>query len=101
MSALKPFLLRKMTARRAMAAFAALALLCFAAGGTFLHEHKAGRSDTPCHVCQSLHLPALAAISGLVLDAPQVDLKQLAEVAVASSNDSLAFPHAGRAPPFV
>lgn len=89
----------KLTARRALAAFAAIALVYFAAGGTFLHEHKAGRGDTPCHVCQSLHLPTLAAGTGLTLDSPELSGSYVSKVAVASPKDSIAFSHTGRAPP--
>jgi hypothetical protein len=47
--------------RRAVCAvLACAALLFFAAGGSLLHEHSHG-PDTTCHVCQALHMPALAA----------------------------------------
>jgi len=46
-------------ARRALALLACAALLYFAAGGALLHQHAAG-PDNACHVCQSLHIPALA-----------------------------------------
>jgi hypothetical protein len=46
--------------RAAFAMLACAALLFFAAGGSLLHEHGHG-PDTACHVCQALHMPALAA----------------------------------------
>jgi hypothetical protein len=45
---------------RALALLACVALLYFACGGVLLHEHTNG-PETPCHVCQALHMPALAA----------------------------------------
>lgn len=48
-------------ARRAVfAALACAALLFFAAGGSLLHEHSHS-PDATCHLCQALHMPALAA----------------------------------------
>jgi hypothetical protein len=44
---------------KAVALFACAALLYFACGGAFLHEHSSG-PETPCHICQALHMPALA-----------------------------------------
>ena len=46
--------------RAAFAVLACAALLFFAAGGALLHEHSHG-PDATCHVCQALHMPALAA----------------------------------------
>jgi len=46
-------------AAHAGAILACVALLYFAAGGSFLHEHTNG-PDTACHVCQALHHAALA-----------------------------------------
>ncbi len=61
----------KMNARRALALLAGVALLYFAAGGAYLHDHKDGRGDTPCHVCQALHLPALVAASVPTVSVPE------------------------------
>jgi hypothetical protein len=44
--------------RRAVAVIGCAALLYFAAGGTFLHQHSGG-PETACPVCQALHMPAL------------------------------------------
>jgi len=46
--------------RAAFAMLACAALLFFAACGSLLHEHSHG-PDTTCHLCQALHMPALAA----------------------------------------
>jgi len=46
--------------RRAVALLACAALLYFAVGATLPHEHAQG-PDSACHVCQALHMPALAA----------------------------------------
>ena len=46
--------------RAVFAMLACAALLFFAAGGSLLHEHSHG-PDATCHLCQALHLPALAA----------------------------------------
>jgi hypothetical protein len=54
------FIPSRMTARRALALLACAALLYFASGGTLLHRHAPG-PDNVCHVCQALHMPALAA----------------------------------------
>lgn len=45
---------------RTLALVACLAMLYLAAGGAALHQHTNG-PDTPCHICQSVHIPALAA----------------------------------------
>ena len=58
--------------RAFFAIVACIALLYFAAGGAFVHHHTGG-AGTACHVCQSLHIPALAATSlHVILEAPQV-----------------------------
>src|SRR5579863_8658901 len=57
--------------RRALAMLACLALLYLVAGST-LHHH-ASDSDTACHICQALHMPALAAAAqSLISGAEQV-----------------------------
>src|SRR5947208_4038878 len=84
--------------RRALAILGCVALLYFAAGGAFAHEHNGG-PETACHICQSLHVPGLAVASlGLI---PQV--RQVAwYVAVSESDsplDSASLHRASRAPP--
>jgi len=88
---------------RALQRFAAL-LLClavfyFAAGGSFLHRHTGGQ-ETVCHVCQSLHAPALATASGLLVASPEVAGRHEARPAQASALNEVSLQHAGRAPPF-
>src|SRR6266481_2040029 len=51
---------RLISGKRALAILGCVALLYFAAGGVFAHQHTGG-PETACHVCQSLHVPALAA----------------------------------------
>ena len=84
--------------RRALAILGCLALLYFVAGAT-LHHHNGDSSDTVCHVCQALHMPALAAASlGLVPQAQQVGW-HAAIPQHAAPLDSFALHRASRAPP--
>jgi len=82
------------------AALLCLALVYFAAGGNFLHRHTGGQ-ETVCHVCQSLHAPALAASSVLLLAAPELAGWQEAAAPAASARNPVSLHHAGRAPPSV
>lgn len=91
--------LGKLTARRTLAFLAALALFYFAAGGSFLHEHKDGRGDTPCHVCQALHMPALAPASAAAIAIPEFVSWYLTQPVHASPCEAFSFHRAGRAPP--
>ena len=85
-------------ARRALAVVACVAMLYFAAGGVFLHEHSGG-PDTACHICQSLHLPALAAARlDLVPEARQITWQAIVPDDAAPL-DSFALHRASRAPP--
>ena len=87
-------------ARRALAVFACLAMLYFAAGGVFLHEHSSG-ADAVCHICQSLHLPALAAARlDLIPEARQMTW-HAALPEEASPLDTFSLHRASRAPPSV
>ena len=90
-------------AQQAFAVLGCLALLYFVAGAT-LHAHtdrQAGGPDTACHVCQALHMPALAtAALHLVPEAQQV-ARHAALLWHAAPSDSFALDHAGRAPPAV
>lgn len=89
----------KLTARRTVALLAGLALFYFAAGGSFLHEHKDGRGDTPCHVCQALHMPALAPAGAAAIAIPEFVCWYLTQPVYASPCEAFSFHHAGRAPP--
>jgi hypothetical protein len=89
----------KITARRAMALLACGALFFFAAGGAFIHEHKDGRGDTACHVCQALHLPALAPATAEAIVVPESVSWYLSQPIHAAPCDAFSLHHAGRAPP--
>jgi hypothetical protein len=83
--------------RRALAILGCLALLYFIAGST-LHHHT-GDSDTACHICQALHMPALAAAAlELIPEAQQVTWHASLPQHAAPS-DSFSLHRASRAPP--
>jgi len=98
MSLLKHIFVR-MTARRTLALLACAALFYFAAGGAFLHEHKDGRGDTPCHVCQALHLPALAPASAATVAIPEFSSWYQSRTVHAAPGEAFSLHRAGRAPP--
>jgi hypothetical protein len=83
--------------RRALAILGCLALLYFIAGST-LHHHT-GDSDAACHICQALHMPALAAAAlDLIPEAQQVTWHASIPQHAAPS-DSFSLHRASRAPP--
>jgi hypothetical protein len=84
--------------RRALALLAGGALLYFALGATLPHGH-AQRPDNACHLCQALHMPALAAARVDLASTPQIITwySWLPQHAVPS--DSFSLHRAGRAPP--
>jgi hypothetical protein len=84
--------------RRAMAVLACAALLYFAAGGAFLHEHTSG-PDGACHVCQALHMPALAAARLHLVAAPEIVTWYSSLPRHAAPSNSFSLHRAGRAPP--
>ena len=86
------------TAQRTLAILASAALLYFAAGGSFLHEHAKG-PDTACHVCQALHMPTLAAAPLDLVTAPELLTWYSSLPLHAAPSDSFALHRAGRAPP--
>ncbi len=86
------------TAQRALAILACAALLYFAAGGSFLHEHAKG-PDTACHVCQALHMPTLAAAPLDLVGTPEVVTWYSSLPLRAAPSDSFSLHRAGRAPP--
>ena len=87
-----------LTLKRVAALAACLVLLYFGAGGAYLHHHKAG-SETPCHVCQSLHAPGIGPSAQALLSAPTT-IGWYSDVAVyAAPGDPFSFHRAGRAPP--
>jgi hypothetical protein len=77
---------------------ACAALLFFAAGGTFLHQHTHG-PDTVCHVCQALHMPALVTAGLNPIAALEVVTWYTSLPQHASPSDSFSLHRAGRAPP--
>jgi hypothetical protein len=86
--------------RRALAVFACAALLFFAAGGALFHQHANG-SDTTCHICQALHMPALAAARLDLSSRPQIVTWYSSLPQHAAPNNSFSLHRAGRAPPIV
>jgi hypothetical protein len=84
--------------RRAGAALLCLALLYFAGGGSFLHEHKAG-PDTTCHVCHSLHAPALTVVFSGIASAPQISGWHDSRPVGIAALDEFSVLRSGRAPP--
>jgi hypothetical protein len=84
--------------RRISAALLCLALLYFAAGGSFLHQHNGG-PDTNCHVCQSLHAPALTASFSGIASAPQISGWHDSRPAFTAALDEVSLLRSGRAPP--
>ncbi len=84
--------------RRSLALVACAALLYFAFGSTLPHQHPQGPNGA-CHICQALHMQALAA--------SRVDLTGTLEVVAwyssmprhAVPSDSFSFHRASRAPP--
>jgi hypothetical protein len=86
------------TAQRALAILACAALLYFAAGGSFLHQHTKGPEAT-CHVCQTLHMPTLAAAPLDLVSTPEVVTWYSSLPLHAAPSDSFALHRAGRAPP--
>lgn len=90
--------LKGTTIRRVLAAIGCLALLYFAAGGALLHQHTNG-PDTPCHMCQVLHMPALAAASLDLVPEAQAIGRHSSLPLQAAPIDSFSLHRASRAPP--
>src|SRR5882762_4725363 len=88
------------SARRALALVACAAILYFAVGGSLLHQHTNG-ADNACHICQALHMPALAAAALDLLPAPEVVIRYTSLPTHVSPNSSFSLHRAGRAPPSV
>ena len=84
--------------RRALALLACAALLYFAAGGSIFHRHANG-PDTACHVCQVLHMPALAAARLDLTSSTQIVTWYSSLPQHAAPSDSFSLHRAGRAPP--
>jgi len=86
--------------RRIGVALICLALLYFAAGGSFLHQHKGG-PDAVCHVCQSLHAPALTVTLSGIVSAPQISGWHDSRPAFTAALNEFSLLRSGRAPPSV
>ena len=85
-------------ARRALALLACAALLYFALGATLPHGHAQG-PDNACHVCQALHMPALAAARLDLVSTPQIVTWNSSLPQHLAPSDSFSLHRAGRAPP--
>jgi hypothetical protein len=83
-------------ARGCLALLCSVALLYFAVGGTFTHQHA---SNSACHTCQALHMPALAASPlGLVAESLFV-VSYVSQLVNVAPVDSFSLHRASRAPP--
>jgi len=89
---------RGSASRRAIALLACATFLYFAAGGSLFHLHNAG-PDTACHVCQALHLPALAQASLDPVAAPEFLFWNCSQPEHAAPCESFDLHRASRAPP--
>lgn len=85
--------------RRLLALLACAALLFFATG-SFFHQHTNG-PDTACHICQALHMPALAAARVEFASTPEFVSWYLSLPQHVAPRNSFALHRAGRAPPVV
>ena len=86
--------------RRALALLACAALLYFAAGGALFHQHTNG-PDTACHICQALHMPALAAARLDLGSTPQIVTWYSSLPQHVAPSNFFSLHRAGRAPPTV
>ena len=91
-------ILGRTVGRRALALLASLALLYFAAGGSLFHQHTSG-PDTACHICQVLHMPALAAARLDLVSTSQIITRYSSLPQHAAPSDSFSLHRSGRAPP--
>ena len=83
---------------RALALIAGGVLLYFALGATLPHGHAQG-PDSACHVCQALHLPALAAARLDLVSTPPIVTRYSSLPQHAAPSNSFSLDRAGRAPP--
>src|SRR2546430_16129809 len=82
----------------AMALVACGALLSFALGPPPPHGHARGPRNA-CHVCQALHMPALAAARLDLSSTPQIVTWYSSAPQHLAPSDSFSLHRAGRAPP--
>src|ERR1700676_3790814 len=90
----------RMSTRRALTLLACFALLFFAAAVSPLHQHTKG-PDAACHVCQSLHAPALTASFSGIASAPQITGWHDSRPSLTAALDDVSLLRSGRAPPSV
>lgn len=84
--------------RRALALLACSALLYFAAGGSLFHQHTNG-AEIACHICQTLHMPALAAAALDLVAAPELIARFSSLPRHVAPSNSVSLHRASRAPP--
>jgi hypothetical protein len=81
-----------------MALLACVALLYFATGGALFHQHTNG-PDPACHICQALHMPALAAARFDLVSTPELVTRYSSLPQHVAPSNSFSLHRAGRAPP--
>jgi hypothetical protein len=86
------------TSRRAIALLAFAAMLYFAAAGSTFHQHT-NRPESACHICQALHMPALAAARLNLTSTPELVTWYSSRPQHVAPSDSFALHRASRAPP--
>jgi hypothetical protein len=86
------------TARRALVVLACAVLLYFAAGGSLFHQHTGG-PENACHICQSLHMPVLAAAALDLVATPELIARYSSLPQHAAPSNSFSLHRASRAPP--
>jgi hypothetical protein len=91
-------ILTRRVVRRGLAILACAALLYFAAGGAVFHQHPNG-PDPACHICQALHMPALAAARLDLSSTPELVTRYSSLPQHAAPSDSFALHRSSRAPP--
>lgn len=91
-------ILGRKKANRALAIFACVMLLYFAGGGSLLHQHT-NNPETPCHICQSLHVPVLAAAALDLVSAPELIARFSTITQQATPSERFPLHRASRAPP--
>jgi hypothetical protein len=86
--------------RRFLVILACAAMLYFAVGGAVPHEHSDGHENA-CHVCQALHMPALAAATLDLAAVPEIVTRYSTPLQNVLPNRDFLLLRAGRAPPTV
>jgi hypothetical protein len=84
--------------QRTLALVACAAILYFAAGGSLLHKHTDG-PDNACHICQALHMPALAAERLNLVSSPELVAWYSSLPQHSGPSSTFSLHRASRAPP--